>query len=317
MVDVPGSLGGAGVSQKRLLLTGGAGFIGQWMQREFQDWDITVIDIAAYGGFWGAADARDFFRAAVNAYSEGAWDACIHLAAIVGGRQTIEGSPMSLAVDLSIDAEAFNWAVRAKPRKFVYFSSSAAYPTSLQDRSFSRALHESDINLSNPKPADAIYGHVKLTGEMVARYAQETEGLDVVVVRPFSGFAHDQANVYPFPSFIERAKRRERQFEIWGTGWQERDFIHVSDICKAVRYMVDNDVPGPTNMGWGRPTTFNQLAQMVTSAAGYAPEFVHKLDAPIGVHSRVADTTYFNSFYQPKISLEQGIEQALGQLAHS
>jgi hypothetical protein len=50
----------------------------------------------------------------------------VHLAAIVGGRSTIEGAPLSVAVDLSLDAELFNWALRTRPGRIVYFSSSAA-----------------------------------------------------------------------------------------------------------------------------------------------------------------------------------------------
>lgn len=298
-----------GLIKKRLLLTGGRGFVGTWMQREFADWDVQVIDINPPER---GMDVRDYFA---DPYLD-KWDAVIHLAAVVGGRQTIEGSPMSLAVDLSIDAEAFNWAVRAKPKKFVYFSSSAAYPTLMQtQQSNFGALSEQDIDVNDVLTPDHLYGWSKLTGEVLAHQARQSEGLDTIIVRPFSGYdGETQALDYPFPTFIDRAKRKLDPYPIWGDGQQVRDFIHVSDICKAVRYMIENDVPGPVNMGWGRPTSFNDLAEMVTKAAGYSPTFEHLLDKPVGVHYRVADPTYFNSFYTPKISLEAGIEMALGKV---
>ena len=56
------------------------------------------------------------------------FDYALHLAAIVGGRLMIENNPLAVADDLSIDAEFWQWAARAKPRKVVCFSSSAAYP---------------------------------------------------------------------------------------------------------------------------------------------------------------------------------------------
>ena len=56
------------------------------------------------------------------------FDMVFHCAALVGGRLFIESAPLSVALDLSIDAEFFNWAIRTKPKAVAYFSSSAAYP---------------------------------------------------------------------------------------------------------------------------------------------------------------------------------------------
>jgi UDP-glucose 4-epimerase len=89
----------------------------------------------------------------------------IHLAAIVGGRATIEGEPLSVATDLSIDAEFFNWVQRTKPINTVYFSSSAAYPIDLQNSRHRQRLAEYDLNLDAVRNPDLTYGWAKLTGE--------------------------------------------------------------------------------------------------------------------------------------------------------
>src|SRR3972149_8974014 len=95
-----------------------------------------------------------------------------HFAAIVGGRAKIEGDPMMVALDLSIDAEFFYWACQHKPERVLYPSSSAAYPVNLQSTDYAVALKESDIdfkrNLGTP---DMTYGWSKLTGEFLAQIA--------------------------------------------------------------------------------------------------------------------------------------------------
>jgi nucleoside-diphosphate-sugar epimerase len=100
-------------------------------------------------------------------------------------------------------------------------------------------------------------------------------------------------------------------FEIWGDGEQTRDFIHMSDVVDAVDEAIRQDIQGPVNLGWGRRTTFNELAKIVTEIEGYSPEFKHLPAAPVGVLNRIANPTKMLSFYTPKITLEEGIERAL------
>jgi nucleoside-diphosphate-sugar epimerase len=288
----------------KVLITGSAGFVGRNFVNRLKDegHSLTQVDICDR---YLPRDARDYFR-----NDETKFDLVIHLAAVVGGRVQIEGDPLSLAVDLSVDAEMFSWALRTRPGRIVYYSSSAAYPVSLQMLSEQIKLEESDIDLEQVGTPDMVYGWSKLTGELLASYA-EKQGLRVHVFRPFSGYGEDQSPDYPFPAFIARAKNREDPFTVWGDGNQVRDFIHIDDVVRATLEAVKQDVPGPVNLGWGRATSFNELAEMVCYQAGYSPEFRHILDAPAGVSYRVCQPSKMLSFYKPKISLEQGIERAL------
>jgi nucleoside-diphosphate-sugar epimerase len=283
----------------RILVTGHKGFVGRHVMKALDGHGVLGIDIAE------GIDARDFFR-----HDNTRWDLVIHLAAVVGGRAKIEGSPLDLAVDLSIDAEMFGWALRTRPTKVVYFSSSAAYPTWRQARGMAQRLAEGDIQLSDMETPDLLYGLAKLTGEHLAHYARE-QGLDVLVVRPFSGYGEDQALDYPFPSFIQRAALREDPFTIWGDGTQVRDFIHIDDVVGAVLTAVNSGIEGPVNLGSGIGTSFNTLAEMVCDAAGYSPQLRHIETAPTGVHHRVADPSLMAEFYLPETTLQQGIERAL------
>jgi nucleoside-diphosphate-sugar epimerase len=287
---------------KKILITGHRGFVGRHFMKFYendQDTFITGIDLT------DGLDVRHFCK-----HNREKYDLVVHLAAIVGGRTTIEGSPLAVATDLSIDAEVFNWALTTKPEHFVYFSSSAAYPTKLQTADVNIQLKEDMIDLSNISNPDLTYGWAKLTGEYLAQFL-ENSGVKVHIFRPFSGYGTDQSLQYPFPMYIERAKKRDDPFEIWGDGTQTRDFIHIKDIVKAVHSAIKQDVKGPTNLGWGIGTSFNELAALVASEVGYSPEFHHIVDAPIGVINRVANPEKLFSFYKPQITLEEGIRRAL------
>ena len=283
----------------KILITGHRGFVGKYFVENYKDHDITGVDIA------DGLDVRDFFKTNRESY-----DLVIHLAAIVGGRATIEGNPLSVATDLAIDSDFFNWALITRPGRIVYFSSSAAYPTKFQGNEDWVRLEESMIDLDNISNPDLTYGWSKLTGEYLAKFVQEA-GIPVHIFRPFSGYGTDQSLDYPFPSYIKRAKDRMDPFEIWGDGEQTRDFIHMSDVVNAVDEAIRQDIQGPVNLGWGRRTTFNELAKIVTEIEGYSPEFKHLPAAPVGVLNRIANPTKMLSFYTPKITLEEGIERAL------
>lgn len=286
----------------RVLLTGHKGFIGRHLHAalEARGDDVLGIDLAD-----GSGDALDYFRTADRRH-----DLAIHCAAIVGGRASIDGSPLGVATNLALDAWYMRWLVRTGTPRAVFYSSSAAYPVELQQAGPIHRLHEDDIDLDNPRLPDATYGLAKVTGERLARYA-EAEGTRVHVFRPMSGYGSDQADCYPFPAFIRRARERQDPFEIWGDGTSTRDWIHVDDIVAATLAAVDQDATGPYNLGTGRATTFDELAHLVTTAAGYQPELKHLPTAPQGVHHRVANPTRMHDLYTPRVTLEEGIARAL------
>lgn len=291
---------------KRAVLTGAAGFVGRHLHRALIDrgYDVLAIDLRDAPGVQ-RMDALDLFR-----WAEQRNDIAFHCAANIGGRASIDGSPLAVATNLALDAWYMRWLVKSRTPRAVYFSSSAAYPVDLQQPGPVHHLAEDDIDLDHPRTPDATYGLAKLTGEQLARYA-EAEGCRLLIPRPFSGYGEDQADCYPFPAFIGRAARREDPFEIWGDGTSRRDWIHIDDIVGAVLAGLDEGVTGPVNLGTGVPTAFNDLALYVASQAGYRPQVKHLPSAPQGVHTRVCDPRRMLGFYQPAVSLDEGIQRAL------
>ena len=287
----------------KILITGSHGFVGKYFVNYFGSKDIKSLDMV---DLKNGRECRAFFKENNDQY-----DLVIHLAAIVGGRESIEGRPLAVADNLSIDSEFFQWCLKTQPKKIVYFSSSAAYPTWRQEKIFKNIpLKESDINwqaqLGVP---DMTYGWSKLTGEYLSQFVP-----NVHIFRPFSGYGWDQDLTYPFPMYVKRALERQDPFEIWGPGTQTRDFIHMSDVIEAVMTAVDLGVTGPINLGTGRATSFIELAKMCMTEVGYQGDIETRPDKPVGCLHRVSDNTKLLEFYTPKITLEEGIAEAVKKL---
>ncbi len=236
-----------------------------------------------------------------------------HFAAIVGGRAKIEGDPMMVALDLSIDAEFFYWVCNHKPDRVLYPSSSAAYPVNLQTTDGAIALRESDIDFNaNLGTPDMTYGWSKLTGEFLAQIAAGHYGVSVVCIRPFSGYGEDQDLTYPVPAIAARAASREDPFEVWGSGKQGRDFVHIDDVIDFIMILMDNVSDGSAyNIGSGKLTSFLDLIRIFTGFAGYRPTIKPLLDKPVGVHSRYCDMSLVQSKFgwMPRISIEEGMRR--------
>ena len=176
------------------------------------------------------------------------------------------------------------------------------------------SLKKSDIRIGEETVGtpDTSYGWVKLTGEHLAHWYQKSGG-SVSVLRPFSGYGSDQDLDYPFPSFAKRAREKVNPFPVWGDGTQVRDLIHIDDVAEASILVGLEGIDGPLNLGTGIATDFNILAEKFMSAAGYEGEITHLPSEPVGAIYRVGDIAEMSKFYTPKISLEEGIKQALGR----
>lgn len=309
--------------QKTALVTGAAGFIGRHFAkylRQALGYNVTGVDLVDYDDevHW-IGDLVEFLDDIGDQSHR--HDLIVHAAYHVGGRATIDGNPSVLAKNLMLDAAMFEWAVRTRQKHVLYFSSSAVYPVELQtgkagyDRPFQLAESHACIDL--PLLPDARYGWSKLTGEKLAQAARE-QGLNVTVVRPFSGYGPNQSDDYPFPSLIKRGLRREDPFTIWGSDWQVRDWIHIDDVVRGAMAVVDEDETltfnTTVNLGTGIGTTMRALAKRICDKVGYSPEIQVLHDKPLGVMERVADTSLLNTIYYPRVQLGDGIAEALDKM---
>lgn len=319
----------------KVLITGGCGFVGRHFVTELihRGHDVTVVDDLSTGlrpGKWPTLlnqpndgfrfiemDAREYF-----ATSRETFDLIIHLAAVVGGRMTIEGDPLKVATDLAIDAAFFNWLPKLAPAPALVlnFSSSAAYPIAYQTLENPLILKEDMIDLSgaNIGIPDMTYGWAKLTSEFLAGYCVTNYGLNVVSYRPFSGYGEDQDLSYPFPRIVKRVMDRENPMVVWGSGNQSRDFIHIDDVVRIVLETMTQLEPGNAmNLSSGIGTSFFELARKVQIVAGVELELRNDPTKPEGVYYRVGDNSLQSRYSSLAIDLDEGVSRTLHYLSES
>jgi GDP-L-fucose synthase len=228
----------------------------------------------------------------------------------------IENNPLVVADDLSIDAAYWQWAKRAKPRKTICFSSSAAYPIKLQRPDHYVLLKEDMIDFSNDiGMPDMSYGWAKLTCEYLARLAYARHGLKSVAYRPFSGYGEDQDDTYPFPSICKRAiaNKGGAELSVWGSGTQMRDFIHIDDCVRGVIATMDKIDDGDAiNLSTGIFTSFIEFARLAAELVGYRPVVKGMSDKPVGVHARGGDTGKQNALgFKYGLDFRAGVGRAI------
>ncbi len=319
---------------RKILVTGGAGFVGRHVVRRFLDFGDKVIcidNVAPYtGGIdpkkgWPLFDPRDYknfefhyedCRSYFKKILDNDFDYCFHLAAMVGGRLMIENNPLAVADDLSIDSEYWQWAVKTQPKKTICFSSSAAYPIKYQKHDNYVLLKEDMIDFTEDLGMpDMSYGWAKLTHEYCARLAYEKHGLKSVTYRPFSGYGEDQNDTYPFPSICKRAMahKGEKLLRVWGTGDQMRDFIHIEDCVDGILKTMDRIDNGEAlNLSTGVYTSFKDFARVAAQFCGYSPDVIGMSDKPEGVFARGGDTAKQHKMgFKYTIDFQAGIDRAI------
>ena len=318
---------------KKVLITGGAGFVGRHFVEHFLEngdevWCVDSL-VPLTGGInpilgWPLYNPMDyknfkFINLDCRAFfdtNESYFDLVLHLAAMVGGREMIENNPLAVAEDLSIDSMFWRWTVKSKPGKTICFSSSAAYPIKFQGQRNYVLLKEDMIKFdSDLGMPDMSYGWAKLTHEYLAKIAYERYQIKSVTYRPFSGYGEDQDSAYPFPSICKRviANKGEERITVWGTGDQMRDFIHIKDCVKGViQTMSHIDDGSAINLSTGILTSFKEFASLAAMITGYEPEIFGNSTRPEGVFARGGDTTLQKSLgFIPSISFETGLKSAL------
>jgi len=323
---------------KKVLITGGAGFVGRRLVKRLltrgdevhcvdnlsplgggihpkEGWlDLKPLDYESFHFY--KEDCREYFKRELT----DDFDECFHLAAVVGGRLVIENNPLAVADDLSIDAAYWQWAAKTKPRKTVCFSSSAAYPIEFQRAQGYVLLKEEMIDLtSRIGIPDMSYGWSKLTAEYLATLGWQRYGLRSVCYRPFSGYGEDQDPSYPVPSICRRALEDfgNRELSVWGSGNQMRDFIYIEDCIDGVLATMDSiDNADALNLSTGIFTSFKSLASVAANLCGYEPAVIGTSDKPEGVFARAGDTTKQREYgFEYRTSLEEGLRKVIEHLS--
>jgi nucleoside-diphosphate-sugar epimerase len=296
----------------KILVTGSSGFLGSHAVIHLRKvgHQITGIDITASPTTDIVCDVQEYFLTNSNST-----DVLLHFAANVGGRLNIENNYLEIVANIELDRMAFKWATK-NVKHIIYPSSSAVYPANYQHTPGTR-LSENMIDFAQNVigVSDHLYGWCKLTAERMLWQLHQTHDIQIHIVRPFSGYGPGQNLSYPMANLVQLIKTRPDKLEVWGSGNQTRDWVHVYDIMRTLEWCVNDTTPYQSiNIGTGVATTFNELIDIIhTTVYGLPAAEVRKLaKQPTGVQYRVADTSLQRSLnVLPQITLSQGIQTLL------
>ncbi|MEB3846645.1 MAG: GDP-mannose 4,6-dehydratase [Desulfurococcales archaeon] len=307
---------------KRVLVTGGAGFIGSHVVERLveQEFDVVVLDDFSTGREENLASVIDRItlirgsildeRALREALSN--VEAVIHLAARISVEESMRDPQLYYKVNVEGTRRLLEEA-RGKINLLVFMSSAAVYGSPIQ----------LPIRESHPLRPLSPYGETKVLGERIMeKWARENQAV-AVILRLFNAYGpRQEGNPYAgvVAKFLERISRRLPPV-IYGDGFQTRDFINVRDVASLIAHvLIKPPQEGGAriyNLGTGRETRIIDLAKLMASLAGLNVEPIHKPAREGDIRRSVAciEKIRVETGWKPQIDLPKGLRGLLQPLS--
>jgi len=313
--------------EMKVLVTGGAGFIGSHLVDELlrRNSEVRVVDDLSRGSIRNIAHFRDkveFIKGdlADAKTAETAMrdiEVCFHLAAVVGSVEFMATHPANIFKNTSIDYNVLEACRKKNVDRMLYTSSACVYPIDLQTAENQPPLKENDALAYGAKP-DSDYGWTKLFGEIQCQAYHRSYGMKIAIVRPFNPYgpreSFDPKDSHVIPSLIRKTVHREKPFVVWGDGGQARSFEYVSDVVEGIVLAIERAVDAdPINLGGSNYITIRELTELIQKLTHYGTSIVWDKTKPQGVRTRKADATKAHAVlgWIPKISLEDGLRKTI------
>ena len=323
-------------SKQRVLVTGGAGFIGSHLVHALVQTGarIKVVDNLARGRLANLSTVMDkiefvkadLTEAEVCRAACAGQNAIFHLASKVGGIGYYMDRPSEVYTNnILMDTQVVIAARSAGVERFLFSSSAHVYPRHLQTHEDSPALKETDAY-----PADPVisYGWAKLVTEKLLQYqAQEGHPMRTAIVRIVGAFGENQDigldTASAIPAFCRRAIEfpKKSPFTMQGQGRETRSYCYVGDVVSGMIACVEtlstqNHV-GPLNLGNEGRVTIGELARLVIEVSGKPIEIKHIEAKESGIRGQAVDCTLTQQTlkdWKPKISLREGIARTYREI---
>jgi GDP-D-mannose 3',5'-epimerase len=318
---------------KRILVTGGAGFIGSWLVEALVQLgaEVFVVDNLWRGSLDNLkkSETEDLiplethfflgdlqeYHFALTACLRAQPDLVFHLADIVAGIDFVFANQAFLfRANLLINSNLFAAVRESGVQKLVYPGTACSYPKHLQGQPGGLPLVEEQMYPAAPESA---YGWSKLMGEYEAGLLAENSALQVGVIRfqnvygPRSIFSKKRSQV--IPSLIRKAIRHpEEDFLVWGSGSQTRDFVFIGDVIDALlRVPLRGMDCGPLNIGTAQETSIAELASQIIKISGKPIEIKFDREKPDGDGGRSGNCQKAQTLlgWTPSTTLADGLQQ--------
>jgi len=307
------------LTNKRVLITGGAGFIGSNLANYLAaENDVIAVDDLYLGTESNLVDEVTFKKQSVldDGLDEavGDVDVLYHLAAL-SSRQMHEANPQR---GVRVNVEGFVntlEAIRETCESVVYASTSSIYGDRTEPSPTSMDVE-----------AETGYEASKLARERYAEYYSNHYGLNIAGLRFFSvyqGFGGNEAHKGKFANTVAQfadAIANGQRPELFGDGSQTRDFTHVDDVVRALDLTAAEQLTGVYNVGTGESYSFNEMVRLINDVLGtnVEPRYV---DCPFDgyVSDTLADTSAFSEAtgWAPQVDFEEGVRRVCAPYTES
>ena len=297
----------------RIAITGANGFIGRAVARELmsEGHDVLCMDLQQ-------REARDatFLQGTITSMEhcqEAFADAevVIHSAAIHHANAVASDPLRIIDVNVMGTLNVLRAAVMSGTRRVVFLSSAKVYGPLAEEPS-----RESD----EPRPLET-YALTKVTGEHYCKIIGEREGIETVIVRPFSVYGPGQDVSTGYVGMVLDSLKENGRVHLPGAPEFSRDFVHIDDVTKVCTLAAQAPLPPYTilNAGHGQAVTLAELLEIASEASGIAIEAEFeppKLATIENTHANMMHAVDLLGF-EPRIPLQTGLEDTLQWLAQS
>ncbi len=310
---------------KRVLVTGGSGFIGSFVVEMLLDRGADVIVTASKPdtAFRFLENARDQVTIAegkledpkVAQKSADGAEVLMHLAARVGGIEYNIRHPGSIfRTNMQINTNVLEAARTAKVRRIMLTSSACVYP-----RHCSIPTPESEGFAERPEPTNEGYGWSKRMLEFMGEAYAREYGMDICIARPYNAYGprdnFDPSSSHVIPALIRRViKDGQNPLIVWGDGTASRSFLYVEDFARGLIEVAEKSPQiQAVNLGAEQEITIADLAEMIIKLSGKKIDMQLDPSKPGGQPRRCCDTTFAKKLigFETKVSLETGLKKTI------
>ncbi|MDH4207411.1 MAG: NAD-dependent epimerase/dehydratase family protein [Anaerolineae bacterium] len=311
--------------KKRVLVTGGAGFIGSHLVELLveQQADVHVVDNLERGrleNLQSCCDDITFIQGdlrdpAICREVTGKQDVVMNLAAKVTGieyNRYHHGDMFTSNVLIStnvLEAARLNGV-----KRYLAVSTACIYP-----HDATVPTPESEGARGLPEPTNEGYGWAKRMAEQQAIYYAQEYDMEIAIARPFNAYGprdyFDRATSHVIPALIRRVLEGDDPVVVWGSGNQTRAFVHALDAARGMMLLTEKyPTADPVNIGHDSESSMRELLSLILRLTGKRPNVVFDASRPDGYPRRAADVTKLRTVtggFVPDTPLEEGIAETI------